>query len=136
MAAGRFERVPILNGIIHDEERVFISASIAVTGAVVPVPQAVTAESYQHAIASVLDVPAERAAAIAAEYPLEAHPSPTAAVRSARSSAGTASRKGATSADMSDHLQPPLRYPPAADPRPDHGGCADRNRLRRGPGAH
>jgi para-nitrobenzyl esterase len=80
LAAGRFEHVPILNGTSHDEERVFISANIAVTGAVVPVPQPVTAESYQQVIASVLDVPAERAAAIAAEYPLEAYPSPTVAL--------------------------------------------------------
>ncbi len=78
--AGRFEHVPILNGTIHDEERVFITAGIAVTGAVAPVPQPVTAESYQQVIASVLDVPAERAEAIAAEYPLNAYPSPTVAV--------------------------------------------------------
>ena len=55
--------------------RVFISAGVAVTGAVVPVPE-VTAESYQRVIGSVLDVPAARAAAIAAEYPLSAYPSP------------------------------------------------------------
>jgi para-nitrobenzyl esterase len=79
LAAGRFARVPILNGTNHDEERVFISAGIAVTSAVVRVPE-VTADSYQQVIASVLDVPAERAAAIAAEYPLEAYPSPTVAV--------------------------------------------------------
>ena len=80
LAAGRFARVPILNGTNHDEERVFITAGIAVTGAVVPVPEPVTAESYQRAIASVLGVPAARAAAIAAEYPLEAYPSPTVAL--------------------------------------------------------
>ena len=39
LAAGRFARVPILNGTNHDEERVFISAGVAVTGAVVPVPE-------------------------------------------------------------------------------------------------
>ena len=39
LAAGRFARVPILNGTNHDEERVFISAGVAVTGAVVPVPR-------------------------------------------------------------------------------------------------
>ena len=80
LAAGRFARVPVLNGTNHDEERVFITAGIAVTGAVVPVPEPVTAESYQRAIASVLGVPAARAAAIAAEYPLEAYPSPTVAL--------------------------------------------------------
>ncbi len=79
LAAGRFARVPILNGTNHDEERVFISAGIAVTSAVVRVPE-VTAESYQQVIASVLDVPAARAAVIAAEYPLEAYPSPAVAL--------------------------------------------------------
>jgi para-nitrobenzyl esterase len=78
--AGRFEHVPILNGTIRDEERIFITAGIAVTSAVVPVPQPVTAESYQQAIASVLDVPADRAEAIAAEYPLAAYPSPAVAI--------------------------------------------------------
>jgi len=79
LAAGRFARVPILNGTVRDEERVFISAGLAVTSAVVRVPEP-TAESYQQAIASVLDVPAVRAAAIAAEYPPEAYPSPTVAL--------------------------------------------------------
>jgi para-nitrobenzyl esterase len=79
LAAGRFARVPILNGTVHDEERVFVSAGVAVTGAVVSVPEPVTAESYQRVIASVLDVPAARAAAIAVEYPLNAYPSPTVA---------------------------------------------------------
>jgi para-nitrobenzyl esterase len=40
----------------------------------------VTAGSYQTAIAAVLGVPAARAAAIAAEYPLNAYPSPAAAL--------------------------------------------------------
>jgi len=81
LAAGRFARVPILNGSNHDEERLFVEGfQLAVTGAVVPVPQPVTAESYQRVIASVLGVPAARAAAIAAEYPLEAYPSPTVAL--------------------------------------------------------
>jgi para-nitrobenzyl esterase len=79
LAAGRFARVPILNGTNHDEERVFISAGIAVTSAVVRVPE-VTAESYQRVITSVLDISAERAVAIAAEYPLDAYPSATVAL--------------------------------------------------------
>ena len=81
LAAGRFARVPILNGSNHDEERLFVEGfHLAVTGAVVPVPQPVTAESYQRVIASVLGVPAARATAIAAEYPLSVYPSPTVAV--------------------------------------------------------
>ncbi|HUA48004.1 MAG TPA: carboxylesterase family protein, partial [Solirubrobacteraceae bacterium] len=80
LAAGRFAHVPVLNGTNHDEERVFISAGVAVTGTVVPVPQPVTAESYQQVIASVLGVPAVRASEIAAEYPLTAYASATVAV--------------------------------------------------------
>jgi len=79
MTAGRFVRVPILNGTNNDEERVFISNKVAVTRTVVHVPD-VTAETYQPVIASVLDVPAARAAAIAVEYPLSAYPSPTVAL--------------------------------------------------------
>jgi para-nitrobenzyl esterase len=80
LAAGRFARVPILNGTVHDEERVFITAKVAVISGVVRVPEPVTAENYQRVIAAMLDVPAVRAEAIAAEYPLEAYPSPTVAL--------------------------------------------------------
>jgi para-nitrobenzyl esterase len=77
LAGGRFARVPILNGINHDEERIFLANSVAVSGGTfVRVPEPVTAESYQRVIATVLAVPAARAAAIAAEYPLDAYPSP------------------------------------------------------------
>jgi para-nitrobenzyl esterase len=80
LAAGRFARVPILNGINHDEQRVFVTAAEAVSGgAFVPVPEPVTAESYQRVITSVLGISAERAVAIAAEYPLAAYPSPAVA---------------------------------------------------------
>jgi len=78
LAEGRFARVPILNGMNHDEERIFV-VGLNVTvggGTFVPVPEPVTAESYQRVIASVLGVPDARAAAIAAEYPLDADASP------------------------------------------------------------
>jgi para-nitrobenzyl esterase len=77
LAGGRFARVPILNGINHDEEFLFVAAlGLAVSnGMFVGVP-ALTAESYQGVIATVLGVPATRAAAIAAEYPLSAYPLP------------------------------------------------------------
>jgi para-nitrobenzyl esterase len=80
LAAGRFARVPILNGMNHDEERVFVTAGEAVVdGSFAPVPEPVTAGSYQRVVAEVLGVPAARAAAITAEYPLDAYPSPTVA---------------------------------------------------------
>ena len=78
IARGQFARVPILNGITHDEEMIFVDAlGIAVSGGTdVPVPdRPVTPANYQANIASVLGVPAARAAAIAAEYPAGAYPS-------------------------------------------------------------
>jgi len=81
LAAGRFARVPILNGTNHDEERIFVSFGRAISGGTnVQIPEyPVTADNYQADIAAVLGVPAARAAAIAAEYPLAAYPSPTVA---------------------------------------------------------
>ena len=78
IAHGQFARVPILNGITHDEEMIFVDAlGIAVSGGTdVPVPdRPVTTANYQANIASVLGVPDARAAAIAAEYPPRAYPS-------------------------------------------------------------
>ena len=82
LAAGRFAHVPILNGINHDEELIFVAGlGVAVSGGTfVPVPTPVTDESYQSAIAAVLGVPVAKAAAIAAEYPLGAYSSPVAAL--------------------------------------------------------
>ena len=77
LAAGRFARVPILNGFNHDEERLFVALGVPVTGGKnVLVSEPKTAASYQPAIAMALAVPPERAASIAAEYPLSAYASP------------------------------------------------------------
>jgi para-nitrobenzyl esterase len=77
LAGGRFARVPIINGINHDEEFLFVAGlGLAVSnGTFVQVP-ALSASTYESAIATVLGVSAERAAAIAAEYPLDAYPAP------------------------------------------------------------
>jgi para-nitrobenzyl esterase len=81
LAAGRFARVPILNGTNHDEERIFVALGFTVSGGTdVLIPELpVTAENYQRDIASVLSVSDARAAAIAAEYPLDAYATPTVA---------------------------------------------------------
>jgi para-nitrobenzyl esterase len=74
---GQFARVPILNGITHDEEMIFVDAlGLTVSGGTfVPVPERpVTDANYQANIAFVLGVPDARAAAIAAEYPPSAYP--------------------------------------------------------------
>ena len=72
LAAGRFAHVPVLNGTNHDEERLFVQAlGVTVSGgtfARIP-DEPVTPDNYQANIAAVLGVSAERAAAIAAEYP-------------------------------------------------------------------
>jgi para-nitrobenzyl esterase len=123
LAAGRFARVPILNGINHDEERVFVTADEAVSdGTFLPVPEPVTAESYQRVIASVLGVPAARATAVAAEYPLGAYPSPPVAFSTLVSDANFAcpalqidrwtSRWVPTFAYEFNDDNAPLRYPP------------------------
>jgi para-nitrobenzyl esterase len=87
LAGGRFARVPILNGTNHDEERLFlvlgvflgIPGGLTVSGGTyVPVPEPITTvESYRRDIAFVLGVTDARAAAIAAEYPLNAYALPS-----------------------------------------------------------
>jgi para-nitrobenzyl esterase len=82
LAAGRFARVPVLNGTNHDEERIFVTIGLTVsrgTDVFIPGDGTVTAASYQDDIAAVLGVPAARAAAITAEYPPAAYPSPAVA---------------------------------------------------------
>jgi len=76
LAAGRFARVPVLNGTNHDEEAIFVSIGLTVSqGTDVPIPGfPVTLGNYQEDIAAALGVTAARAAAIAAEYPPGASP--------------------------------------------------------------
>ena len=78
LAAGQFARVPVLNGTNHDEERIFVTIGLTVSqGTDVLIPEKpVTTGNYQTDIAGALGVPAARAAAIAAEYPPAAYPSP------------------------------------------------------------
>jgi para-nitrobenzyl esterase len=85
LAAGRFAHVPILNGTNHDEERLFLvlgaflgfPALTVSGGTYVVVPEPITPESYRRDIASVLSVTDARAAAIAAEYPVNSYGSPS-----------------------------------------------------------
>jgi para-nitrobenzyl esterase len=130
LAHGRFNRVPILNGINHDEERLFVAAlGVAVSGgSFVPVPKPVTAQTYKGAIAAVLGVAAQRAAAIAATYPLHAYGSPEAALSTLVSDANFAcpalqvdrwtSRRVPTFGYQFDDDNAPLRFtPPGAVPQ-------------------
>jgi para-nitrobenzyl esterase len=77
LAAGRFAHVPILNGVNHNEEWIFVGGQgVAVSGGTFVRAPAPTDDTYQSVIASVLHVSAARAAAIADEYP----PGPSALV--------------------------------------------------------
>ena len=77
LAAGHFAHVPILNGMNHNEEWIFVAGlGLAVSGGMFVLAPAPTDATYESVIASVLSVPATRASAIAAEYPLSAYPAP------------------------------------------------------------
>jgi para-nitrobenzyl esterase len=76
LASGRFAHVPVLNGVNHDEERIFVTVGAPVSGGTfVLLPGTVTDANYQQMIASTLGVNDVRAAAIALEYPTTAYPS-------------------------------------------------------------
>jgi para-nitrobenzyl esterase len=81
LAAARFARVPILNGVNHNEEWIFVAGlGVAVSGGqFVPAPTP-TAANYESVIASVLGVSATRASAIANVYPVRAYPAPVVAL--------------------------------------------------------
>jgi para-nitrobenzyl esterase len=91
LAAGRFARVPILHGITHNEQLIFVAGvHLAVSGGMfVPAPEP-TAATYESIIASVMGVSATRAAAIAARYPLAAYPAPVVALSTLLSDASFA----------------------------------------------
>jgi para-nitrobenzyl esterase len=129
LAAGRFARVPVLNGTNHDEERLFVSIGLTVSqGTDVPIAeQPVTTDNYQANIAAALGVPAARAAAIAAEYPPAAYPSPDAAFSALVGDASfacpalqidqlTAQRVPAYAYEFNDDNAPQLFTPPGFVP--------------------
>jgi para-nitrobenzyl esterase len=82
MAAGHFARVPILNGMNHNEEWIFVAGlGVAVSGGTFVLAPAPTDEAtYESVISSVLGVSATRASAIASQYPLAAYPAPIVAL--------------------------------------------------------
>jgi para-nitrobenzyl esterase len=78
LARGQFARVPVINGITHDEELLFVAGlGITVsqgTNILLAAPLS-DSTNYEPDIAQALGVSAARAAAIANEYPLSAYPS-------------------------------------------------------------
>jgi len=81
LAAGRFTRVPVIDGINQDEELIFVAGlGLAVSnGTFVPAPTP-TPDTYETVIASVLGVSTSQASTVAAEYPLAAYPVPVLAL--------------------------------------------------------
>jgi para-nitrobenzyl esterase len=75
LAAGRFARVPVINGVNQDEELIFVlGLGVAVSNGSFVLAPTPTPETYESVIASVLGVSAARASQVAAEYPLAAYP--------------------------------------------------------------
>jgi len=83
LARGQFARVPVINGITHDEELLFVAGLGLTVSQGTNVPLAAPLDgsdaNYQADIAQALGVPDTRAAAVAAEYPLSAYPNAVAA---------------------------------------------------------
>ena len=80
LASGQFARVPVINGITHDEELLFVEGLKLTVSQGTNIPLAaspVTSANYQANIAQALGVTDARAAAIAAEYPPGAAPDVT-----------------------------------------------------------
>ncbi len=74
LSSGQFNHVPVIIGTNRDEWRLFVGLAQLEGG------PAVTAANYQAMIASTLGVSAAAAAAIAAQYPLNAYASPAVAL--------------------------------------------------------
>ena len=82
LARGRFARVPVINGITHDEELLFVDVGITVSqGTDMPLAgNPYNPVNYEPNIAQALAVSDTRATAIASVYPLSAYPSPDVAL--------------------------------------------------------
>ena len=83
LAHGQFARVPVINGITHDEELLFVDGLGLTVSQGTNIPLAgdpTKSANYQANIAKALGVTNARAAAIAAEYPISNYPSPDVAL--------------------------------------------------------
>jgi para-nitrobenzyl esterase len=77
VSTGRFNRVPVIDGTNRDEFSLFVALAELETGI------SVTAANYQEFIVGLFGVPAQAAAAIAAQYPVADYPSPQLALTAA-----------------------------------------------------
>jgi para-nitrobenzyl esterase len=132
LAAGQFTHVPVLNGVNHDEELIFVAGlHLAVSGGrFVSAPEP-NAANYESVIASVLGVSATRASAIAAQYPLAAYPAPVFALSTLVSDANfacpalqvdrwTSERVPTFAYQFNDDSAPPLFAGPGFPPIATH----------------
>lgn len=89
IATGRFNRVPIINGVNTEEERLFTGIGLSVTdGATAVLPsEGITAANYTATLASNFGVSSRTASAIAAQYPLSKYAQPALAFSAANSDA-------------------------------------------------
>ena len=88
---GRFAQVPVLNGIIHNEEWLFVAGlGVAVSNGTFVLVPPVSAENYADVIAATVGVSPARAQAIAAKYPPAAYGAPIVALSTLLSDANFA----------------------------------------------
>ena len=83
LARGQFARVPVINGITHNEEMLFVDVLGITVSQGTDVPLAASPFNplnYETNIAQALAVSPTRAMAIASVYPLSAYPSPEVAL--------------------------------------------------------
>ena len=77
IASGRFNRVPIINGVNTQEERIFTEIGLSVTkGATIKLPAPVDASNYVSTIATNFGISNTGAKLIAAAYPLSKYATP------------------------------------------------------------
>ncbi|QAY73600.1 carboxylesterase family protein [Agromyces protaetiae] len=87
IAAGDFNRVPLINGTNTEEERLFALIHLSVTrGATIDLPP-IDATNYESVLASNFGVSAQSAKRIAKEYPIAKYPRPELAFTAANSDA-------------------------------------------------
>lgn len=103
LAAGTFNKVPVIEGSNHDEWALFVAQTEVVTG------QPLAAADYIAAIQSTLGVSAAAATALAAAYPLSAYPSPSLALTAVGTDAIFACNARRAAGSLSAHV-PTFQY--------------------------
>jgi para-nitrobenzyl esterase len=101
--SGRFNRVPVIEGSNHDEDRFFLATNRAGSW------PALSAAGYEAAIRATLEVAPATAAGVAARYPLRRYPAPDLALAAAVTDAAYACRAHAAAQALSRYV-PTYQY--------------------------